>query len=210
MVQIAAIPSTDRVEQKKREILHAASAVFRRKGLHATGMRDIAAELGMHAGNLYYYFSNKQELLAFCQEDTLTGLINLASEVRTSDESPARKLRQLIVGHVERLNETTPGSLAHLDVEALDEPWRGRIQRQRDRYEEMIRDLLRQGAADGSLQVRDEGLTARAVLGALNWTVRWFRSDGSRSASDVGQAFADMFLHGLLRTASDQMQEPTL
>ena len=31
--------------RRKRQILEAASRVFRRRGLHATGMRDIAAEL---------------------------------------------------------------------------------------------------------------------------------------------------------------------
>ncbi|NJN37316.1 MAG: helix-turn-helix transcriptional regulator [Nitrospiraceae bacterium] len=31
---------------RQRQILEAASRVFRRKGLHATGMRDVAAELG--------------------------------------------------------------------------------------------------------------------------------------------------------------------
>ena len=50
---------SDRSVERKRQILEAASRVFRRKGLHGTGMRDIATELGMHAGNLYYYFPNK-------------------------------------------------------------------------------------------------------------------------------------------------------
>ena len=80
MVQIAAEaphrtrrPATEKVEEKKREILDAASRVFRRQGLHATGMRDIAAELGMAVGNLYYYFKDKEELLAFIQEETRHG-----------------------------------------------------------------------------------------------------------------------------------------
>ena len=94
MVQTSSALSTGKVEQKKREILHAASAVFRRRGLHATGMRDIASEIGMHAGNIYYYFRNKQELLAFCQEDTLAGLLELARAVEESTESPDRKLRR--------------------------------------------------------------------------------------------------------------------
>jgi AcrR family transcriptional regulator len=39
MVQIAAADS-NKVLEKKRGILDAASRVFRRKGLHATGMRE--------------------------------------------------------------------------------------------------------------------------------------------------------------------------
>ena len=202
MVQISAALPTGKVEQKKREILQAASTVFRRRGLHATGMRDIASELGMHAGNLYYYFSNKQELLAFCQEDTLAGLVELARAVEDSADSPDRKLRRLIVGHVERLNETTPGSLAHLDVEALEEPWRERIQEQRDRYEEMIRRLLRQGTRSGHFQPLDVDISTRALLGALNWTVKWYRGEGRKSATEIGEAFAHLFLNGIRQTGS--------
>lgn len=63
MVQISAArrqEPRDKVLEKKREILDAASRVFRL----ATGMRDIAEELGMAVGNLYYYFKDKEGLLA--------------------------------------------------------------------------------------------------------------------------------------------------
>ena len=60
---------------RKRRILGAASRAFRKKGFHEAGMRDIAAACGMTVGNLYYYFKNKQELLAFCQEDAASRLL---------------------------------------------------------------------------------------------------------------------------------------
>jgi AcrR family transcriptional regulator len=72
----------DRSGEKKRSILDAAARVFRVRGLHATGMRDIAAELGMAVGNLYYYFRDKEDLLAFVQEDSLAGLLALTERVR--------------------------------------------------------------------------------------------------------------------------------
>ena len=89
MVQITTERSleTDRAAARKREILEAAGRAFRRRGLHACGMREIAAELGMHAGNLYYYFKSKQELLAFCQQDALAGLLELARDVRARERT---------------------------------------------------------------------------------------------------------------------------
>jgi len=88
--------ATPRVRERKREILRAASRLFRSQGLHSTGMRDIAAAAGMAVGNLYYYFRDKQELLAFCQEDALDGLLALAAEVRALPEPADRKLHRLI------------------------------------------------------------------------------------------------------------------
>ena len=89
MVQIAARkPSSTgsyKTDARKRQILMAASRVFRRQGLHASGMRDIATEMGMHVSNLYYYFENKQALLAYCQEETLDRLLVLARETGRLD-----------------------------------------------------------------------------------------------------------------------------
>src|SRR6187455_3418051 len=108
-----------RVLAKKREILRAAAEVFRRQGLHATGMRDIAAAAGMAVGNLYYYFADKQALLAFCQEDALAGLLELSTRVRGEKLAAYQRLWLLVVGHMLRLHEATPGAIAHLDVDGL-------------------------------------------------------------------------------------------
>src|SRR3954451_13501747 len=149
MVQIRAAGSPEKTLEKKREILAAASKVFRAKGLHAAGMREIAAELGMAVGNLYYYFQDKEDLLAFVQESTLTGLLGLAARVRGLAAPIDQRLFLQIAGHVVLLNEGTPGSLAHLEVEALGEEHRRPILARRDEYERSFRRLLDDGVETG-------------------------------------------------------------
>jgi AcrR family transcriptional regulator len=188
-----------RAAQRKREILAGASRAFHRRGLHATGMREIAAELGMQVGNLYYYFHNKQELLAFCQDETLSGLLRLAEKVEGSELPTDEKLRRLIVGQVEQLNETTPGSLAHLEIEALDEEFRQPIQRRRDQYERVYRRILEEGASSGQFRRLDPKIATRAILGAVNWTVKWFRPGGKQTATEIGEELATVFIRGLER-----------
>ena len=203
MVQIGVELSakTLRAADRKREILAAASRVFRRRGLHAAGMREIASELGMHVGNLYYYFKNKEALLAFCQEDALAGLRSLIDEVRAGDPRADRRLRRLVVGHVQLLNETTPGSLAHLEVEALSEEWQPRIVELRNEYEHAVRRIIAEGVESGVFRKVDPGTAAMAILGALNWTVKWFRRDGDKPAEQIGREFADLLVGGLLKRA---------
>lgn len=194
MVQI----STGRARTRKREILLAASEVFRRRGFHAAGMREIAAEAGMTVGNLYYYFSSKEALLAFCQEDTLDGLLALAGRISELDLQAEQKLYLLVLGHVLWLNEEIPGSLAHLEVDALQGRLRSRLLRKRDRYEAAWRGLLDEGCRGRRFRPVDPKVTAFAMLGAVNWTVRWFRPDGERSAEEVGRAFAETMVRGVL------------
>jgi AcrR family transcriptional regulator len=210
MVQISPLRHPDahgKVLEKKREILDAASRVFRRKGLHASGMRDIAAELGMAVGNLYYYFKDKAELLAFVQEEALAGLLDLAARVRATGLRADAQLLLLIEGHVVLLNETTPGSLAHLEVEALGERWREAIQERRDLYERTFRDVVEAGMASGVFRRNDPKVAALALLGAANWTVKWFRPGGGKSAGEIGRECAELLVRGLL-AAGVELERP--
>jgi AcrR family transcriptional regulator len=201
MVQTAPVPRPEAngpaADGRRREILAAASTLFRRQGLAATGMREIAGELGMTAGNLYYYFGGKEELLAFCQETTLDELLAEARRIAALDLPAREKVRRLIVAHVVTLNETYPGSLAHLEVETLGGERRAPLQRKRKRYERLLRALVEEGIAAGELEPREPRLVVLALLGALNWTVKWYSPRGAKSAAEVGAAFADLFLDGL-------------
>jgi AcrR family transcriptional regulator len=193
----AGTPSA-RVRDKKQAILTAASRVFREKGLQATGMRDIAAELGMAVGNLYYYFQDKEELLAFIQADTLQGLFELARGVRSRDLPPAAHLYLLIVGHVVLLNEKIPGSLAHFEVEAFSGRRREELQERRDAYEKVFREILEAGRESGAFRDADPKMASLAILGAINWTVKWFRPEGGKSAREIGIECAELLVRGML------------
>ncbi len=201
MVQISEsrrpIPDS-KAERRQKEILEAASRVFRRRGLHATGMREIADESGMHVGNLYYYFQNKQQLLAYCQQETLSALMALAEDVRQQSLPADEELFRLIVGHVVLLNDEMPGSLAHLEVEALDDPWKRRIVRQRNRYESILQRLIEEGIESELFRAADPAVTSRAILGAINWTVKWFQPRGRQTSRQIGSEIAVLVIRGLL------------
>ena len=152
----------------------------------------------MHVGNLYYYFQNKQELLAYCQGQTLSSLIELAERIRRQSWHADEKLYRLISGHVVSLNEEMPGSLAHLEVEALDDPWKMKIVKQRNRYESLVRQLIQEGNRTGVFRPTDPGVSAKAILGAANWTVKWYSPQGARTSQEIGREFASLLVRGLL------------
>lgn len=184
--------------ERRREILAAASRVFRRKGFAATGMRDVAAELGMTAGNLYYYFAGKEAILAFCQEATLDDLLAGAAEIARLELPADERLARLIAAHVICLNETWPGSLAHLEIEEVPAERRPALMARRKRYERVWCRLIEDGIAAGELRPVDPALATLALLGAVNWTVKWFDARGSKSAREVGEEFAALLVGGLV------------
>ena len=193
-----AVPQGERLQARRREILAAASVLFRSHGFHSTGMRDIAAAAEMTVGNLYYYFENKQDLLAFCQEDAVRRLLEIAEHIMQVRLDAASSLWNLIVGHIRCLNEGVPGSIAHLEVEELEAPARRRIVRLRDQYERILRSIVQRGCREGVFSETDAALAVHAILGAANGTVQWYRPRGRVPLTRIAHAFATQLVRGLI------------
>jgi AcrR family transcriptional regulator len=111
--------------------------------------------------------------------------------------SSAEQLRAILRAHVHALLDELEGATAHLEIDSLPEALRAPMIRKRDRYERAVRALVTQGIARGEFAPCDAALVTRAMLGAVNWTARWFRPDGSQSASQVADAIADYLVKGL-------------
>ncbi len=200
MVQIdAGSPKTPdaRPKDRRAEILRQAAAIFREKGYHGAGMREIAAGLGIQPGALYYYFKSKDDLLHACQDISLTRLIERAREILRTDEPADIKLRAFIAAHLDLTLDELGGSAAHVEFHALPDEKLAEIVAKRDVYEGLLRKLIRTGIKDGTFRAVDVKLTTMALLGALNWSVVWWNPEGRWSSPDLVASFADTFLHGL-------------
>lgn len=193
-----------RAEARRFEILHAAAQAFRDRGFAGAGMRDIAARAELSPGNLYHYFKGKQEILYFCQDRWLEHMLAVLRQVRSGDRPASEQLRDVLEQHVRYLLDDLEGSTAHLEVEALPSELRRSIVDRRDRYERGLRRLVTAGIREGEFEPCNARLVTRAILGAVNWTARWFRPDGAEPAGAVAVILADYLVRGLLaRPARD-------
>lgn len=187
-----------RTDARKLEILRAAGRTFRRLGFAAAGMREIAAEADLSPANIYHYFRGKHEILYFCQDRSLDLMLEALRAARASRRPAPEQLRQVVDAHVRCLLDDLEGSAAHLEVGSLPHSLRDRLFSKRDRYERGIRSLIAAGVRRGELSPCDPTLVTRAILGAANWTARWFRPDGSRTAASVADGLADYLTRGLV------------
>lgn len=194
MVQIDA---QTRKPDRRAEILRQAAAVFREKGFHGAGMREIADGLGLAPGALYYYFESKDDLLHACQDISLTRLIETARDITKDAAAADAQLRALIAAHLDLTLDELGGSAAHVEFHALPEAKLEEIVAKRDVYERLIRRLIRRGIKEGTFRDVDVKLTTMALLGALNWSVVWWDPAGRWSSPDLVKGFADVFVDGL-------------
>lgn len=183
-------------EIRRDEILEGASGALRKLGLHRAGMREIASEVGISAGNLYYYFRSKDELVYAVQDRSLDRLLAVARTAAQKRGTRAQ-LEHLVHGHLQVV--LGEGGSAHLDFEGLPAPLLRKITQKRDRYERAVRELVERGRRRGEVRSCDPKLATFALLGALNWAARWWRPGGHLDPAAVAASFSPLLLDGLLK-----------
>ena len=174
-----------------------AAGIFRDRGVADTGMREIAEAADLSPANLYHYFSGKDEILFYCQDRALDRMLVAVRTSRTRGRSAADRLMSVLAAHVCTLLDEVEGATAHLEVGSLSPARRAQIVRKRDQYELAIRRLIDAGIASREFVRLDSAVATRAMLGAVNWTVTWFRPDGAVRAADIGEIIAAYLVRGL-------------
>jgi AcrR family transcriptional regulator len=187
-----------RADNRRVDILRAASQIFRSRGFAAAGMRDIARAADLSPANLYHYFRGKDEILFFCQDRSLDRLLAALTAAQRDRRPLPERLRELAVRHILCLIAEVEGSAAHFEVDALPPKRRAVIVAKRDRYERGVRALVAAGIGKRTLGARDATVATRAFLGALNWTAQWFRPDGPLTPDAVADQIADFAIAGLI------------
>lgn len=189
----------DRSTRRRLDIARAAATVFRRKGFAASTVEDIAGALGMTKGSLYYYFRDKGDILFFCQNWSLDRMLEAADRIRRARLRPSEKVAALVREQMGYMLDELAGTAAHIQTDALaGARWR-KLVAKRDRFERAWRAIVQDGIRRREFRDLDAKAAVRAILGAVNWTITWFRPDGPETSGRLAEKFADVFVAGLRR-----------
>ena len=198
------VPSrVGKVSRKRRaEVLDAAARVFHEKGYNATTIQDIADEVGILKGSVYYYITSKEDVLFEVLEEAHEAAINTVLRAVETDADPLEKIRAFIatLARFNAENQVRMGVFLH-DFTALSEPRRVQIVRARDRYDRLLRNLISDGQREGLIRADvDAKLAALAVMGMINTIYQWYRPSGGSRPQQIGSAYADLVVKGLSST----------
>lgn len=194
----SASPHIEEKRQRRRaEILHAALLAFGERGYHGATLEQIAERLGMRKTALYHYFPDKEAILYACHRESLAEVSRHLQDARQQYDAAAERLRHIIREHVRVMTDTLQGSSLAFEVHALSSAHQEDIVAARDRYERGLREIIAQGMRDGEFGAVNPKVAVFAILGAINWIARWYRSDGSIDARALGSEFADYLVGGL-------------
>ena len=184
-------------EVKREAVIRAAAHAFNLKGYHNTSLDDIAAALEVTKPTVYYYVTNKEQLLFEC---FVAGIEQIRAGFREAKslEVPARERLNVVLRNYAKAMASEFGwCMVRVEEQDLSPDMSSHIKAMKSEIDQGIRRLIREGVQDGSIHPCDPKMTAFALAGSLNWIAHWYRENQSMTGAQIADAFITVFDNGL-------------
>jgi TetR/AcrR family transcriptional regulator, cholesterol catabolism regulator len=181
---------------RREELAREAARLFAEKGYHGTSIGALADAIGVQKASLYAHIEGKQDLLFETMRqgaEAFHGALDAIPE----DLPATEKIRLALRAHLRVVAEQI--ELATVFVQEwryLEGARRDEFVAERRRYEERIRELLREGRDLGELRSDlDEAAAALLLLSAANWAYTWLQP--GRDTDELADRFLALLVDGM-------------
>ncbi len=185
---------------RRTEILDAFVRYVAERGYDRTNMGDIADELGMSKGTIVHHFGTKAQMLREFEEAHLTCQLDVLRMAWDRLAAPHERIAAIIYAatllQVTARNATVASQREVLQLS--DDPVMQHVRKLRQQLQTLTIDEILAGQESGVFRSVDAELAALQLWGSLQWMWVWFDQADSRTPEQVGAAFVDVFLGGLL------------
>jgi len=180
---------------KRRAVILSAASAFRRHGYHNTSMVQIAKSLGLTKPALYYYVSNKEEILF---ESHIIAYDLMDEILKKSRGDGMNKIDYLAVIFRQFVGLLTQSGVSLLtDVDSLTGERQLEVLSRRGKIERAVTRIVKEGQRDGSIRQGDAQLHVFFFMGALNWLNAWFEARGRLNGEDIADHFVEQLRYGI-------------
>ena len=189
-----------RRKRRNREVVDAAAKVFLARGYADASVQDVADELGILKGSLYYYISTKEDLLFWLLEEVHVDVQRILEEVEALDGlDPLARLHEYVRRQVEyNASNLAKISVYYHDIEQLGDERREDIKGRRSAHERFVMTMIKD--AQGRKEIdpgADPRVLANCVFAVIIWIYRWYRPGGRVKRDELASLLADFAVGGL-------------
>lgn len=160
-----AIRNTMLVEQRREEIIRAASKVFAEKGYHQATIRDISMASGLGPGTIYNYVKKKEDIL-YLVYNKITAMLskNLVETIKRNDD-PSDQLSQALREIIEIAWEYQDLIiLMYRETGALDKESMYNVLKRESNYVCLIDNLIAKGRKKGVIKNKNNRIAADIIV----------------------------------------------
>jgi AcrR family transcriptional regulator len=184
-------------ESKREAVLVAAARAFRERGVHNTTLDDIASFLNVTKPTIYYYLTNKEQIIFECFRLGIGRITAVLADLEKSHGSGREKLAALARRYAEVMASDFGWCMVRVEDHDLSPAVARRLKGMKSEIDQGIRRLVRAGIEDGSIRECDPKMTAFALAGALNGIGHWYRAGEPLTAEEIATRFIELFEKGL-------------
>ena len=182
---------------KREALLNAAVQSFNEKGFHATSLDEIAASLNVTKPTVYYYFANKDEFLFECVRLGLESIAQAADAAEKSGGSGLERLRALMRDYALIMTRDFGMCVIRTADYELSPESRKKFRALKRQIDDIVRGVVADGIADGSIAKGDPRVITFALTGALNWIARWYQDGRQYTPDAIADACVETLINGL-------------
>ena len=180
------------------EVLRSAANIFFAKGFHATSIEDVARDVGMLKGSLYYYIKSKEDLLfRLLMAGIEDGDAFIARQIDVTGD-PVEQLEQAIRAQIDYIvqNRVPFGLFLH-EFDSLSGKRQHKLISVMSRYNSRFVELVRRGQEQGKLVTGEPWIIVNGILGMCNWLYRWYDPDQASDCDQIKNVFVQMIFDGI-------------
>jgi AcrR family transcriptional regulator len=187
-------------------IANTAARLFSSKGFVETSMEDVAAAAKISKGSIYYYFSNKCDILDHVLSTFMDRVLENAGRDLDEIDDPEERIRFMILRHVKTYtgNMYLAKTLMH-EAHNLPAARHRKIKAKEREYFKIVFDALSSYLKDDKDKDRLTVLTFN-LLGMCNWLYSWYDPKKSIDPERLARLIFDTFMNGLSGFAGTNRQ----
>jgi AcrR family transcriptional regulator len=195
-------------EERPRQIIDAALAIFGERGLAGARLEDIAKRAGLSKGTIYLYFPNKEELFREVIRYTIIAQIERAERelAAASKQTAAETLEQFVRGYWRFLRSPKFAALfrlIHAELSNFPDLVRFYASEVVERWRRLVTGILERGVQRGEFREVDPDVAARMLSPVLLMHAMWcshrdlFKATANKTDEQVLDEVLDFYLHAI-------------
>lgn len=199
------------IPSRKNVIFKEAARLFREKGYRASTLRELARRAGVQGGSIYHHFASKQDILYMIMEFTMTNLLTKLRQEVATETNPLEQLKKAIIFHiVYHTVDTDETFVTDSELRSLELANYKEIVSMRRAYENIFRNIMKNGNSQGCMAIEDIPLASKALLQLCTGISCWFTPDGKMSITNIAEKYVELICWGVCGKASPLPENTTV
>ncbi|MDY6880163.1 MAG: TetR/AcrR family transcriptional regulator, partial [Thermodesulfobacteriota bacterium] len=186
------------MRKRKAEIIEKATDLFYKHGFVKASIRDIVKAVGITNSTVYIYFENKDEILYTIIVDIGEILLKEIRSAIEAHDDPVECLREMIFRQICIIKSKRKQIKIYMEEQyQLPPVLQKKVYKQHRLIYDLYFDTISKIKEKGITRPINETVMTFSVFAMMNWSTRWYDSQGSLPIEEIAEQTISLFFGGI-------------